>query len=286
MSPPYGAKRALLHFLSRRVDPELEAAFAALPNRLNDLGFDMWGFNPAEAARYYPLARSLYDYFRTEIHGVENLPAGRVLLVPNHGGQLPLDGIVIAVACLRHGAPPRLVRPMVERWFPKLPYVNEALARSGAVLGDPVNCINLLEDDQAILVFPEGIAGSGKTIRERYRLKPFGRGFMRLALRTNTPVVPVSVIGSEEAIPSVHNLAPLAKLLHMPYFPVSPFVPLLGPFAYLPLPVKFTVTFGEPMRFDGPWDDEDAAIDDKAAVVQAEVQRMVDDGLRARHSIF
>jgi 1-acyl-sn-glycerol-3-phosphate acyltransferase len=280
------AKQALLAFVSQPPDPELTRVFASLPNRVSDLGFDPWGFSPSEAARYYPLADLLFDYFRTEVHGIENVPEGRVLLVPNHAGQLPLDGVVIGTACMRHANPPRLVRAMVERWFSKVPYVGEALTRVGAVLGDPTNCVNLLEDDQAILVFPEGIGGSGKTFQERYKLKPFGRGFMRIALRTGAPIVPVAVIGSEESIPSVHNLAPLARLLGLPYFPVSPFLPLLGLLAYFPLPVKFSVYFGEPMHFTGPWDDEDAVIEEKVAQVQARVQQMIDEGLRARASIF
>jgi 1-acyl-sn-glycerol-3-phosphate acyltransferase len=263
------------------VDPEVERALAALPNQINAEGFDLWGFSPTEARALYSIGKRVFDYFRTEVAGVENIPAGRVLLVPNHAGQLPLDGVVIAVACLLRANPPRLVRAMIERWFPRVPYVNEALTRAGAVLGDPVNCANLLAADQAILVFPEGVKGSGKPWRERYQLKPFGRGFMRLALQTDTPVVPVAVVGSEESIISVHNWAGAAKLLGMPYLPISPFLPLLGPLAYVPLPVRFQIRFGEPMRFSGAWDDEDAVIDKKAAEVRDRVQQMVDEGRRS-----
>jgi 1-acyl-sn-glycerol-3-phosphate acyltransferase len=263
------------------VDPEVARALASLPNQVNAEGFDLWGFSPREARALYSIGKRLFDYFRTEVSGVENIPAGRVLLVPNHAGQLPLDGVVIAVACLLRASPPRLVRAMIERWFPKVPFVNEALTRAGAVLGDPVNCANLLAADQAILVFPEGVKGSGKTWRERYHLKPFGRGFMRLALKTDTPVVPVAVVGSEESIISVHNWKGAARVLGLPYLPISPFLPLLGPLAYLPLPVRFQVRFGEPMHFSGAWDDEDAVIDRKAEEVRARVQAMVDEGRRS-----
>lgn len=267
-------------------DPEVARALAALPNPLNELGYDDWGLSPAEARALGAIARRIHDYFRPEIEGIERLPRGRALLVANHAGQLPLDGVVIGVACLLRADPPRLVRAMVERWFPRVPYVNEALARAGAVLGDPINCRNLLESDQAILVFPEGVKGSGKTFRDRYRLQAFGRGFMRLALQTGAPVVPVAVIGSEESIISVHNARSLARLLGMPYFPVSPLLPLLGLLAYFPLPVKFHVRFGEPMRFEGRFDDEDAVIDEKVAVVRGRIQEMLDEGLRARRGIF
>jgi 1-acyl-sn-glycerol-3-phosphate acyltransferase len=175
---------------------------------------------------------------------------------------------------------------MAERWVSTLPFINEMFARSGVVLGDPINCRNLLEDDQAILVFPEGVRGSGKTFWDRYRLRSFGRGFMRLALQTGTPIVPVAVIGAEESIISVYDWRGLAKLVRAPYIPVSPLLPLLGPLAYFPLPTKFRVYFGEPMTFTGPFDDEDAIIQRKVDEVQDRIQQMIDDGLRARQSVF
>ncbi len=268
------------------VDPEVAAAIDSLPNHLNEQGFDAWGLCPEEAKFYYSISRHLYDYFRPEIYGIENVPAGRVLLVPNHSGQLPLDGVVVSVACLLQARPPRLVRAMAERWVSTLPFINEMFARSGVVLGDPINCRNLLEDDQAILVFPEGAKGSGKTWQQRYKLQPFGRGFMRLALQTRSPIVPVAVVGGEESIISIYNWKGLAKLMRAPYAPVSPLLPLLGPLAYFPLPVKFRVYFGEPMEFTGPFDDEDAIIQAKVDKVAARIQQMIDDGLRARRSVF
>ncbi len=261
------------------IDPEVVRALAGLPNRVNEHGFDDWGFSPVESRALYSVARRVYDYFHPSIQGIENLPPGRALVVANHSGQLPFDGVVIAVACLLQGRPPRLVRAMIERWFPSVPYLNEILTRAGAVLGDPVNCRNLLEDEQMILVFPEGARGSGKVWKDRYRLQGFGRGFLRLALQTDTPVVPVAVVGGEESIISVHNWKALAKLFGTPYWPVSP----LG---YLPLPVKFHVKFGEPMRFSGRFDDEDAVIDEKVARVEARVQALIEELLSARKSLF
>jgi len=272
------------------VDPDVAAAIDSLPSvvsgGINAHGFDAWGFSPEQAKFYYSLSRPVYEYFRPEIFGIENVPAGRVLIVPNHSGQVPFDAIVTSVACLLQASPPRLVRAMAERWVSTLPFINEIFARAGVVLGDPINCRNLLEDDQAILVFPEGVRGSGKTFWDRYRLQAFGRGFMRLALQTGAPIVPVAVIGAEESIISIADWKRLAKLLRAPYVPVSPFLPLLGPLAYFPLPTKFRVYFGEPMHFTGPFDDEDAVIQQKVDQVQARIQQMIDDGLRARRSIF
>lgn len=272
--------------LERWVDPEIAEAIDYLPNQVNELGYDPWGLHPEQAKVFFSLARQIYRYFRPSITGIQNIPRGRVLVVPNHSGQVPFDGLVIGVASLLYASPPRLLRAMAERWVPTLPFVNEAFARSGVVVGDPINCRNLLLDDQAILVFPEGAKGSGKVWRDRYKLRPFGRGFMRLALQTNTPIVPTAVIGAEESIISIHDWKSMARALGMPYLPISPWLPLLGPLAYLPLPTRFHVTFGEPMHFSGPFDDEDSVIDQKVAQVQGRVQQMINDGLEARSSIF
>jgi len=267
-------------------DHEIAAAIDAVPSSVNELGFDAWGFSPAQAKVLYSIARRVFDYFHPDVYGAENIPAGRVLIVPNHSGQVPFDGVVIAVATLLKASPPRLMRAMVERWFPRTPFLNEMFARGGAVLGAPINCRNLLEDEQAILVFPEGARGCGKVWKDRYRLVPFGRGFMRLALQTKTPIVPTAVIGGEEALMSVHSSKLIARLLNAPYFPIPPHLPLVGLAAYLPIPVKFRVYFGKPMHFTGAHDDEDAVIDEKVAEVMAEVQRMIDEGRRARGSEF
>jgi 1-acyl-sn-glycerol-3-phosphate acyltransferase len=268
------------------VDPRVAGAIDAIPNDLSPLGYDPWGFSPHAAKLYYSLAALIYRYFRPTLHGIERIPEGRVLIVANHSGQLPFDGLVVAVACLLEARPPRMVRAMAERWFPTLPFVNEAFSRSGVVVGDPINCRNLLEAENAILVFPEGARGSGKTWDHRYRLVPFGRGFMRLALQAGAPIVPVSVIGGEESIVSLHNLRPLARFLRTPYFPMPALFPLLGPLSFLPLPVRFHVSFGEPMRFDGPFDDEDEVIEAKVQQVMGRIQAMLDEGLANRTSIF
>ena len=264
--------------------PEIARAIDAIPTGVT--GYDQWGFSPEQAKTYYSLAYWVSRYFRPVIQGIENVPAGRVLIVPNHSGQLPFDGLVIAVACLLEAKPPRLVRAMAERWFPTLPFVNVAFSRAGVVTGDPLTCKSLLEAENAILVFPEGARGSGKPWSHRYRLVDFGRGFMRLALQTGAPIVPVSVVGAEESIISLTDIKPLARLLHTPYFPISPLLPLLGPLAYMPLPTRFYVHFGEQMRFEGPFDDEDEAIDAKVQVVKDRVQAMIDEGLAKRPGVF
>jgi 1-acyl-sn-glycerol-3-phosphate acyltransferase len=275
---------SLLH---KTVDREVARAVDAAPNRVNEFGFDPWGFSPRFAKLGYSFGKRFFmRYFRPEVSGIENVPQRRVLLVPNHSGQLPFDGVVIALCMLLYGKPPRAVRAMVERAFPGMPFVNEVLIRGGAVLGDPVNCKNLLEDEQAILVFPEGARGGGKIFQKRYKLQRFGRGFMRLALQTKTPIVPVGVVGGEESIISVYDVRPLAQLLGLPYAPVSPLLPVLGPLAYLPMPVKFHIRFGAPLVFDGPSDDEDARIDAKVDVVKAAIAGLIETERANRKGIF
>jgi 1-acyl-sn-glycerol-3-phosphate acyltransferase len=261
------------------VDPEVARAIDSLPNAVNELGYDAWGFHRERAKLWYSVGkRLLRPYFRPRVTGIENVPAGRVLIVPNHSGQVPIDGMIIALACLLEANPPRLVRAMVERWFSSVPFVNELFVRCGAVLGDPVNCRNLLLDDQAIVVFPEGVKGSGKTWKDRYKLQPFGRGFMRLALQTGAPIVPCAVVGGEESVISVYNWKRMARLLGMPYLPIVPL-----PF---PLPVQFHVHMGAPMRFEGRYDDEDAVIDQRVKQVTDAIEELLARGLSERTSVF
>jgi len=222
-------------------------------------------------------------YFRTEIHGIENVPAGRVMLIGNHSGQIPLDGVVVVTSMALDGKPPRFVRGMVERFIGTLPFLSIWIPRVGQVLGAPENARLLLEQEQALIVFPEGARGISKPITKRYQLQDFGLGFMRLALETKTPIVPVAVIGAEEQLISVADIKPLAKLLGMPAFPVLPQL-LFG--LAVPLPTKYRLVFGEPLRFTGDPDDDDSVIEEKVAVVRATIQSMVNRALREREAIF
>ena len=219
--------------------------------RANEAGYDPWGVHVPTLEKSMVIARWLYKhYFRVEAHGLENVPDGPVMVVPNHSGQLPLDGMFIAIAFLYEADEPRLLRSMIEKWLPTVPFVGSLLQRCGQVVGDPENCRRLLEHGQSIQVFPEGIRGSGKTYWKRYQLQRFGTGFMRLALETGTPIIPTAVVGCEEIYPSLVDVKPLARLLGMPYFPIWPQV-ALGPLALAPLPVQVDLHFGEPILFDG-----------------------------------
>jgi 1-acyl-sn-glycerol-3-phosphate acyltransferase len=176
--------------------------------------------------------------------------------------------------------PPRAIRSMVEKWGPTLPYVSIFLARLGQVVGTPENARRLLEAEEALLVFPEGVKGLNKLWRKRYQLQEFGLGFMRLALETGTPIVPVAVIGAEEQAPAFFNAAFLAKLLGMPAMPITP---TLLPF---PLPTRYRMRFGEPIAFTGSPHDEDAELEKKVKTVKAALQAMLNRGLKERKSVF
>ncbi len=223
-------------------------------------------------------------YFRTEVHGIENVPQGRVLLVANHSGQVPIDASVIAATMFMDAEPPRVVRAMVEKWAVSLPFVSLVFSRVGQVVGVPENATRLLAQGEALLVFPEGTRGIAKTFDKRYKLSEFGLGFMRLAIETDTPVVPVAVVGAEEQYISVANLDSVAKVLRMPAFPIVP--QLLLPGGQLPLPAKYRIWFGEPLRFGGDPDEDDSVIDEKVWLVKQTIQSMLNRGLKERKHIF
>lgn len=252
--------------------------------QLNSAGFDPWGLNLDTAERALRAARWLYErYFRVRTFGLERLPAGgRLMIVPNHSGQLPFDGLLIALALVLEARPPRLVRGMVERWFPSLPFISTLFTRCGQTVGDPENCRDLLRREQTILVFPEGVRGTGKTYWRRYELQAFGTGFIRLALQTRTPIVPVAVVGAEETYPSLYNAAWLARLIKVPYVPVTPFFPLLGPLGALPLPVRIDLRFGAPRLFEGDPDAPDVEVQRMVDEVKGEIARLIAEGLAER----
>lgn len=248
----------------------------------NEYGVDPYGFDidylQAAAAPVLWLYRK---YFRVEAFGLEHVPdEGRVLIVGNHSGQLPFDAAMVEMACLIDKDPPRAVRALVDKWVPTLPFVSTIFARCGQVVGTPENCRRLLAADEALLVFPEGTRGLNKPFSERYTLKDFGLGFVRLALESRAPIVPVGVVGAEEQAPGVFDLKPIARLLAFPHFPITPTV---LPF---PLPVRYRLWFGEPLHFEGSPDDEDAVLEAKVARVKAAIATQIARGLEQRKHVF
>jgi len=266
---------------------EVDARLARVPLELNEFGYDPWGLDIKAARSALIVCALLYRYyFRVETHGIDNLPAGRVLVIGNHAGQVAIDAAMIGTATVLEAEPPRILRGMGEYWLPTVPFVSRAMVLTGSVVGTPKNCRDLLAHGEAVIAFPEGVRGMNKLFSERYQLQRFGLGFMRLALATQTPIVPVAVVGSEEQAPAIANLRGLARLFGMPAFPVTITWPWLGPLGLVPLPAKYRIYFGEPLHFTGDPDDGDAAIRKKVEVVKRTIADMLAAGIQARPGIF
>jgi 1-acyl-sn-glycerol-3-phosphate acyltransferase len=278
---------------ARRVADDLAAAtlgrdFEQRAQHIRDhyarMGDDPFGLDP-EFTRYGAMLTGVMHrrYFRTEVHGIEHVPPGRALLIANHSGQIPIDGLILALTLFFDANPPRLIRAMVEKWMQTLPFIAPLIARLGQVVGVPDNCQRLLERDELILAFPEGVRGIVKPYTRRYQLEDFGQGFMRLALATRSPIVPVAVIGAEEQYISVGNLEWAARAFGLPALPVVP--QLMVPGGVLPLPTKYRIYFGEPLKFEGDPADE-RTVGEHVWLVRQTVQRLLMHGLERRRSVF
>ena len=272
-------------WMTGKLGEEFNERLARVPTNLTATGVDEFGLDPQWTK--YALASAAFlhrKYFRSEVFGAENVPEGRVLLIGNHSGQVPIDGVLIGAAMFMDVEPPRFMRAMVDKWTQTLPFVSMLFSRVGQVVGVPENAERLLEKGEALLVFPEGSRGISKPFEKRYQLAEFGLGFMRLALATKTPIVPIAVVGGEEQYPSLGNFESLAKVLRMPSVPILP--QMLLPLGVLPLPTRYRIYFGEPMGFEGDPDDDDSVIEEKVFVVKATIQSMLNRGLKARKSVF
>ena len=238
------------------IEDAIDGRLRRIPTHLNAYGYDAFGFSPVAARRALVMSALLYRYwFRVETHGIDRLPKGRMLLISNHAGQIAIDAAMIGAAMVLEAEPPRIIRGMGEYWLPTVPWVNIAMVRTGSVVGTRKNCVALLEADECVIAFPEGVRGMNKLIWERYQLQEFGYGFMRL-------------------------------LLGMPAFPVTLTWPWLGLLGLIPLPVKYHIHFGEPLRFEGNPNDEDEVIAEKVEQVKERIAAMLAGGLAARRSLF
>jgi 1-acyl-sn-glycerol-3-phosphate acyltransferase len=211
---------------------------------------DDYGMDAELVDMVRPFSGFLYrTYWRVGVEGLAHVPdEGRALLVANHGGMLPWDSVMIATAVLEDHSSPRVVRTLYPGTFKAVPGVARALATFGQVADTGENATRLLEDDQLVLVFPEGVDGLGKLFWNRYKLGRFRRsGSVGMAIRTGAPIVPIAVVGAEEAHPMVANIKPLAEALRLPFFPITPLFPWLGPLGLIPLPSKWSIAFGEPV---------------------------------------
>lgn len=249
---------------------------------------DDFGYDPKATARWEPVLEALYArWFRVEAEGLEHVPSrGGALLVANHGGSLPYDSAMVMHAVRRDHPARRDVRPLIEDAVFHLPTLGPLMNRLGGVRACPENAERLLDRGELVAVFPEGTKGASKLWRDRYQLQRFGRGgFIKLALRKRVPIIPVAVVGAEDTAPMLARVTWFARNAGLPFVPVTPTFPLLGPAGLLPLPAKWRLEFGPPIElartYDAAQADDRLLVNRLADQVRTQLQAMV-DGLRAR----
>ncbi len=272
----------------------LRSAVEALVRRLQgEYTEDAWGFDEGFAEAVFPLFEFLYDtWWRVEAEGVMNVPAhGRALLVANHAGSLfPFDATMITMAIMKRHPLPRWPRFMVLDWAFVLPFLSWFMRRVGGVPASPHNAARLLSEHELVMVFPEGIKGTGKPFADRYRVQRFGRGgFVEIALRTGSPIVPVAVVGSEEIYPKLGESELLARATGAPFVPVTPTFPWLGALGLIPLPSRWRIEFCEPIDVSGhPPEaaDDQRLVLDLSERVRETIQQKLYDNLAKRRSTF
>jgi 1-acyl-sn-glycerol-3-phosphate acyltransferase len=253
---------------------------------------DEFGFDRRFTETIRPFFEFLYTvWWRVEAVGIEHVPAqGPGLIVSNHSGVLPWDGIMVKLA-VRHEHPARReCRLLALDMFALLPFLAPLLAKSGEVRANPENGERLLRKGELVGVFPEGVKGVGKYFQQRYRLARFGRGgFVRLALRTGAPIVPCAVVGAEEIHPVVAKADWVGRPFGLPYFPITPTFPALGPLGVIPLPTKWSIDFADPLPTGsyGPDAAEDPILVNRLSEqVRSTIQGMIDDRLARRRSVW
>jgi 1-acyl-sn-glycerol-3-phosphate acyltransferase len=259
-------------------DPEVRARVDRLELPWNEFGIDPYGISKEYLAANFTALRFFYrHYFSVEAYGLQHVPQrGRVMLVGNHSGGVALDGVMVIASMFFEMNPPRLAQGMVEKFLNRMPFASQISSRLGHLTGLPEHAERLLADDRMLMVFPEGARGTAKLYKERYSLVQFGSGFMRLATKMKTPIVPFAFMGGGEAIPTISNAVTLGKLLGVPYIPVTPW--LLA----VPIPAKLEVYYSEPMFFEGTGSEEDEVVNANVEKVKARIASLIEMGKKRR----
>jgi 1-acyl-sn-glycerol-3-phosphate acyltransferase len=288
--------RELAPVIELRPRPEsLAGKFAGfVRDRLTgDYPVDDFGFDPqlTDVVIMPPLRLMYEKWFRVEVTGAENLAVdGGALVVANHSGTVPWDAVMTAIAVHDNHPRGKHLRMLGADLVFRVPVLSTLARRTGQTLACGADAERLLRAGELVGVWPEGFKGIGKPFSERYRLQRFGRGgFVRTAVRAGVPIIPCAIVGAEEIHPKIADLKPVAKLLGLPYFPVTPFFPLLGPLGAVPLPTKWHIDFGAPVRTDladpDEFDDHGAALE-TAEHVRGTIQEMLDSMVAERRSVF
>ena len=258
-----------------------------------DYEIDDFGYDPHLARQFLiPMARPLYEnYFRVKTLGMDRIPdTGPALLVGNHSGTVAIDAVMVQYAVATEHPAKRVVRNVAADLVFQLPFVGEMARKTGNVLAIDEDTDALLDRGELVGVYPEGYKGVGKGWKERYKLQRFGRGgFMQTALRNRVPIIPVAIVGAEETYPMIGDAKFIARAFGVPYFPITPTFPLLGPLGLIPLPSKWIIEFGEPIPMDDYPDDaaDDAMlVFDLADRIRDTVQQMLYRNLSRRKGVF
>jgi 1-acyl-sn-glycerol-3-phosphate acyltransferase len=292
-------------FIEREMQPapwddvDLPALYDELRRRFSTLGLsersgevDEFGMDDVVVARARPIFDLLFNHWwRVDVQGLDYLPAeGPCLLVANRSGVLPYDGLMLTHVIERFHESHARPRFLVADWLITLPFMQPYLARLGGVRACRENAARLLDAGRWVVAFPEGAKGAAKVFRDRYRVQRFGRGgVVRLALERGVPLVPVGIVGAEEAHPVLFKAHMPARALGLPFLPVTPTFPLLGPLGVVPLPSKWVIRFGEPLQLDhlpGSVHDDDLLVSRLNAELRDRIQALVEVGLADRESVF
>ncbi len=262
--------------LSPEDDAKIRDVFSILHEKYKNYQ-DPWGFNLELCEKTLRFLVPLYRrYFKVRVFGQENVENNPYLVVSNHTGQIPLDGMLITMAFLLDVTPPRILRAMVERFMAQLPFLGDFAAQTGSILGDRVNCQYLIDHGESILVFPEGVRGISKSTPQFYRTQSFSLGFYRIALQKHTPILPVAVVGAEEMFPFVWHVKSLAKMLKVPAIPLTANA--------FPLPSPIDIYIGKPIDVprDLSPDAPEKDIKEQVLIIEGQVKKLLSHGLKER----
>ncbi len=259
-------------------DPEIKDRVEQLDIGFNRYGIDKFGVSKKNVSLFLSLLSKFYrSYFKVTTQGLDRIPdQGRVMIVGNHSGGVAIDGAMVIASLLLDKDPPRLAQGMVEKFMNNLPFSSAWNSRAGQLTGLPEHAVQLLNDERVLLVFPEGARGTAKLYKERYSLVRFGTGFMRLALQTNTPIVPFAFLGGGDILPTIANLKTLGKLVGAPYIPITPYL------LPIPLPRPCQILYGEPMHFEGDGYEDDDMIEMYVAEVKGKIADLIQAGREQR----